>query len=378
MPSPEPSLHGPDPRSGPGLQAVGPERPSYVRIGVVAGEELAHARTLPSRAADEPDSREIMVCAPLRGGLLLAPERGGLVTPGSLVLADSAAPVMVSGTAGCALAVLSVPRRLVPFPDDALARTTGWAYDASTGVASLLHPLLLSLATAEGSWGTEEGTGGMATRLWNQAADLLTSLVAEEAERDARPGESGLTDGDRRAADEIRRWVNSRLPDPRLRPDAIAEAHHMSVRRLHKLFAGENGTIGRWIQRRRLEECRRELGRGGSGVKVQAVAQRWGFATAAHFSRCFRARYGMSPTEWRDQRAENGSVEPTTGTGALKGSVRTEALPSRRDHQGAPAGREPGSVLLGRVVGQCPGDPGPGGDSELGKDLVQMRSDGTR
>ncbi|MFF7097374.1 helix-turn-helix domain-containing protein [Streptomyces rubradiris] len=303
-----------------------PGRPPCVRIGVVPGAELARAGALPVRPAGEPDSREILVCAPLRGSLVLAPEHGGRVTPGSLVLADSARPVAVSGTAGCALAVLRVPRRLVPFPDDALARTTGRTYDATTGVASLLLPLLLSLATAEDPWGTEAGMAGVATRLRNQTADLVTTLVAEEAERSARPGRtrpgaSGLPDGDRRAADEIRRWANSRLADPRLRPDAIAEAHHMSVRRLHKLFTGQNGTIGRWIQRRRLEECRRELGRGGgSQAKVQAVAQRWGFATAAHFSRCFRARYGMSPSEWRDLRTENGTVKAAARTDAPDGA----------------------------------------------------------
>ncbi|WP_189945537.1 helix-turn-helix transcriptional regulator [Streptomyces roseolus] len=276
------------------------------------------------RPADDPDAREIMVCGPLRGGLSCAHE--GRVTSGGLVLADSARPVTVSGTAGSALAVLRVPRPLVPYPDDVLVRTTGRAYDATTGVASLLLPLLLSLATAEGPWGAEAGRDGLTTRLMNQAADLLTSLVAEEAERNACPGASGLSDADRRAVDEIRRWVNSRLPDPRLRPDAIAEAHHISVRRLYKLFTGENGTLSRWIQQRRLEECRRELGRGGGTAKVQAVAQRWGFATAAHFSRCFRARYGMSPSEWRDHRTEHDTAEATPPPDTLQETGRAAHL----------------------------------------------------
>ncbi|MFE6224066.1 helix-turn-helix domain-containing protein [Streptomyces sp. NPDC057854] len=347
-PQARPSVGAPgDPQARPSVRYAGdPGAPPYVRTGVVDGDDLAGARTLPVRRAGEPEAREIVVCAPLRGCLVLAPGHGGPVTPGHLLLADSAAPVTVSATAGCAVAVLRVPRGLVPFPDDALARTTGRAYDATTGVASLLHPLLLALATAgepRGTEGTEAGRGGTATRLRNQAADLAVSLVAEEAERSTRPAADRLPEADRRAADEIRRWVNARLPDPRLRADVIAAAHHMSVRRLHKLFTGEDGTLGRWIQQRRLEECRRELGRAGGPAKVQAVAQRWGFATAAHFSRCFRARYGMAPSEWRDRRAEHGTV----------------------------------SVPPGRVVGQGPGDPGPGGDPQLGEDLVQMRRDGT-
>ncbi len=33
---------------------------------------------------------------------------------------------------------------------------------------------------------------------------------------------------------------------------------------------------------------------------VAAVAQRWGFVSPAHFSRAFRAFYGMSPREWQN------------------------------------------------------------------------------
>ncbi|WP_235619353.1 helix-turn-helix domain-containing protein [Embleya scabrispora] len=58
------------------------------------------------------------------------------------------------------------------------------------------------------------------------------------------------------------------------------------------------------MQRRRLHECRRELGRTGRDtVKVATVAQRWGFANPAHFSRAFRAAFGVSPRDWRESRA---------------------------------------------------------------------------
>ncbi|MGW0964073.1 AraC family transcriptional regulator [Streptomyces gelaticus] len=32
---------------------------------------------------------------------------------------------------------------------------------------------------------------------------------------------------------------------------------------------------------------------------MAAVAQRWGFVSPSHFSRAFRATYGMSPREWQ-------------------------------------------------------------------------------
>ncbi|MFF7653109.1 helix-turn-helix transcriptional regulator [Streptomyces sp. NPDC007983] len=72
------------------------------------------------------------------------------------------------------------------------------------------------------------------------------------------------------------------------------------MRYLHKLFQEQRTTVGRWIRQRRLEECRKELARGGrSSRTVAAVAQHWGFISPAHFSRVFRAAYGMSPREWQ-------------------------------------------------------------------------------
>jgi AraC-like DNA-binding protein len=40
-------------------------------------------------------------------------------------------------------------------------------------------------------------------------------------------------------------------------------------------------------------------GRQAPSTTVAAIARRWGFADPTHFSRVFRAAYGMSPREWR-------------------------------------------------------------------------------
>ncbi|WP_284049473.1 helix-turn-helix domain-containing protein [Streptomyces sp. YS415] len=223
--------------------------------------------------------------SPLRQGFDEEP------APGRLFLADSARPVTPTAE-GCAVAVLAMPRRHLLCSDESLARACDRTYDVTRGTASLLYPLLLTLAEAPANFA--ECT---ATRLRNQLVDLVAALVTEAVEPMPPENDQSLVHG-------IRRWVNDRLTDPDLRPGTIAAANYVSVRRLHKLFTGERGTISSWIQERRLEECRRELGRGDGGpVKVSAVAQRWGFANAAHFSRAFRARYGISPKDWRALRA---------------------------------------------------------------------------
>ncbi|MFD5467564.1 helix-turn-helix domain-containing protein [Kitasatospora sp. NPDC127059] len=72
------------------------------------------------------------------------------------------------------------------------------------------------------------------------------------------------------------------------------------MRYLHKLFRYEGMTAARWIQRQRLDMCRRDLARRAAGrATVAAVAGRWGFVSASHVSRAFRAAYSVSPREWR-------------------------------------------------------------------------------
>jgi AraC-like DNA-binding protein len=132
--------------------------------------------------------------------------------------------------------------------------------------------------------------------LARNAADLLTTLIAEHLGRDTADPDAAH----HALLLRIRAFIVSHLGDPDLSPESIAAAHRISVRYLHRLFQSEGTTVSRWIQHRRLEECRRELSRPGRmSPAVAAVAHRWGFANPAHFSRVFRAAYGMSPREWQ-------------------------------------------------------------------------------
>jgi transcriptional regulator GlxA family with amidase domain len=83
-------------------------------------------------------------------------------------------------------------------------------------------------------------------------------------------------------------------------PRTVAVAHHITLRYLHKLFEpGPHGVAG-MIRQRRLERCRRDLlDLAQADRPVAGIATRWGFSSAAHFSRVFREAYGLPPAEFR-------------------------------------------------------------------------------
>ncbi|MDX3229193.1 helix-turn-helix domain-containing protein [Streptomyces sp. ME19-01-6] len=125
----------------------------------------------------------------------------------------------------------------------------------------------------------------------------MAATLAHHADREnALPAES------RRHALFLRAsaFVRERAGEPDLSPAAIAAAHGISPRYLHRVFQQHGTTVSGYVKRLRLDRCRRDLADPGLGhLPVHAVGARWGFPRAAEFSRAFRADTGMPPGEYR-------------------------------------------------------------------------------
>jgi len=101
-------------------------------------------------------------------------------------------------------------------------------------------------------------------------------------------------------ADRIKSHVARNLRDPQLSIDGIARALNCSRRHLYNAFAGDGETLAGYIQQQRLSACVRELrDNAASGRPITEIALSWGFSSPSHFSRVFRERTGMSPSEFR-------------------------------------------------------------------------------
>lgn len=100
--------------------------------------------------------------------------------------------------------------------------------------------------------------------------------------------------------DDILRYINLNLANPELSPSVIANAFNISTRYLHLLFSYKGNTVCSWILDKRLEQCRRQLLHiNNYKDNITTVAYQWGFNDSSHFSKVFKKKYGISPSEYQ-------------------------------------------------------------------------------
>ncbi|MFF3200928.1 helix-turn-helix domain-containing protein [Streptomyces sp. NPDC002962] len=281
---------------GPFEGLVSSERLGYLRLATVEADAQRLSRTAAHLTDTDPAVACVAVGVQTAGtATLIQDGRRAFAGEGDLMVYDTGRPYSLDFPGRFTTHVVHLPRRALGLPEEDLRRVTGTAIDGTTGFGALLVNFLTSLTAS-----VPPCAPAVATRLATGVVDLFATLVEERTQDhptpDGNPGEHLVL--------RVRDHIDRHLGDPDLSPQTVAAAHHISVRYLHRLFEGEGITVARLIQRRRLERCARELHRPDATAPVSAVAQRWGFANPAHFSRVFRAAYGRSPREWRGARDE--------------------------------------------------------------------------
>jgi len=119
----------------------------------------------------------------------------------------------------------------------------------------------------------------------------------------AVPQCSTLTSHKRSLLRRVTEIVRERCQEPDLDPAAVAAAMGFSRRYVHVLLAAAGTTFSDELYAARLSRAERLL----SDMRyddwgVAEVAWRCGFHEPSHFTRRFRARYGLAPTAFRYQR----------------------------------------------------------------------------
>jgi AraC-like DNA-binding protein len=210
---------------------------------------------------------------------------------GDFTLCDGTRQYEVASAPQSRMLLVSIPearlRRHICSPET----VTAIAVPAAHGVASLLSGFVRNY-WAECQRQLEDSA---AERLMAAMLDLLGAAYASVPPVDTEHYSLG-------AAHRIRivNYIEAHLHDPDLTPTRVAAACRMTPRYLHHLFSGQDETVARYILRRRLEACSVALTCAARRARsVTAVAFDHGFNSPTHFGRVFRARFGMTPSEYR-------------------------------------------------------------------------------
>lgn len=99
---------------------------------------------------------------------------------------------------------------------------------------------------------------------------------------------------------EIIRYIEDHLQDSSLTPSSVAQGLGLSTRYLRTVLSASGERVSTYILQRRLDECARQIrDPAWRGYALMEIAFRWGFKSAAHFTRCFSDRFGMGPRAYR-------------------------------------------------------------------------------
>jgi len=97
-------------------------------------------------------------------------------------------------------------------------------------------------------------------------------------------------------------YCRQNLENPELCPRSVAEHFGISVRTLHLRFEKIEQTFGRWLLEARLDDCSKALRDPHQRTRnISEIAYSRGFNDLSHFNRVFRARFNMTPGQWRHE-----------------------------------------------------------------------------
>ena len=252
--------------------------------------QAARHRVVRTAAAGGSDPGYLKMVIQRRGCSLF--EQGGRTArlkPGDWSLYDTTRSYIVSAPHPVDLHILLLPRHGILRGRKDLEQMLVHRLRGRTGMAKLAG-LAIGHALESAAAGAP-----IAPDSGDEIVDLLHAALLEQSGAYLpRIGRSVMRD-------RIKQYVDDRLSDPDLSIDAVAQAMNCSKRALHLAFEVEGRTLRDYIWDSRLESARRALeGAAGDAERgaISGIAFASGFNSAAHFSRAFRGRYGVSPRAW--------------------------------------------------------------------------------
>jgi AraC-like DNA-binding protein len=262
-----------------------------VSISRLQSQPLQYRR-LPKHLLPE-RKEEFLVTIPTRSELQFSQcGREVRCNPGGFILERSDEPYIFSHADTADMWVLKVDASALGARIRQPDRFCSYQFDATNGASALFVDMLHLIPRRYGVMNEQ-----VCETVGRQLMDLL-ALALESDERTLTSHSSAV-----RASHltRIDAFLRRHLHDPDLDPHKVANGCGISVRYLHELLRDTNQTLGQWIRDQRLAAAREKLGSAGDKESIAQIAYRFGFSDHAQFSRAFRAQFGLSPRDYRQQ-----------------------------------------------------------------------------
>src|SRR3954454_11188985 len=233
----------------------------------------------------------VYVTPPLRGFAMVSQDdRQVTVPPGEIVTFDTSRPYTLTMPEPFRMvAVRTQHQSLGPTPDSSRRLGTD-SWSSLTGMGALAGRSLAAL----GKHLTEFDEASVEP-LGPTVVGLVNNLFAEGTHFAGGPRPDRRT-----LMASICRTARECLADSELNPAMLARRHSISLRSLQMLFAEHDTSPARWIRDERLHRVRADLTDPRlAHLTVAMIGERWGLVDASQVSRLFRAKYGVSPSQYR-------------------------------------------------------------------------------
>ncbi|MCL4773747.1 MAG: helix-turn-helix domain-containing protein [Burkholderiaceae bacterium] len=215
--------------------------------------------------------------------------RQAWVTPGEWCIYDTTDSYRVANPVRVEHLIVMVPKAPLVERGLPLEKLMAQRLGSQGGISRL------ALQAMRGAWQELPSIAPSAARGVGETIMHLVQLsLLELAGRDSAPTQREAL------RESIKQLVARRLGDARLSVDAIAVELNCSRRQLYNAFGDEPDGVAGFVLAQRLEACRRDFeDRHQDAISITEIALRRGFNHPAHFSRAFKARFGVTPSEWR-------------------------------------------------------------------------------
>lgn len=224
-------------------------------------------------------------------GIVRQNGREAILTPGTFAMYDSTQPYTLSFNESFHQLIVQMPKQVLSRHLMNPEQYTAIQMSGTSGLGAVLTNFILSLARELGN--INQTSDELSDNLINMIAMAFSSSVMLE-----QVGSNSVVTESLRQ--RVLRYIEMNICNPQMSNQLIADSQGISVRYLNKLFEEQSESVHTLLLEKRLQMSLKLLKDSAyCGHSIEMIGYHVGFSSAAHFSRCFKKRFGQSPSQFR-------------------------------------------------------------------------------